>query len=180
MEYIQPNITIEDTIDIIKNKILSETPFSLTRFGDGEIHIINGTGDSSFKHKICSNWGYRYPEEISLAYDDASTFLIDSMLKSDIIGFMDENTRTLPVKVYNKLNWSLPNSFLKKIGRDINKTKICDRWDTSRASDIGCASVSRSTAGGQKQGRSQRHDCQCSQNETHCECALCPGTHATW
>jgi hypothetical protein len=136
MEYIQPNITIEETIEIIKNKISSETPFSLTRFGDGEIHIINGTGDEGFKHKICREWGYSYPKDINIAYEDAKEILINSMVKSDIIGFMDENTRTLPAKFYNKVHWSLPTEFLEKIGRDINKTKICDHM-IARSYELG-------------------------------------------
>lgn len=136
MEYIQPNITIEETIEIIKNKISSETPFSLTRFGDGEIHIINGTGNDGFKRKICNNWGYKYPNEINTAYNDAKKILIESMIKSDIIGFMDEHTRTLPSRVYNKLNWSLPIEFLEKIGRDVSETKICDHM-IARSYELG-------------------------------------------
>ena len=41
LNYITPNKTIEETIGIIKDKILNKTPFALTRFGDGEIYILN-------------------------------------------------------------------------------------------------------------------------------------------
>lgn len=69
MEYIQPNLSINETVDIIKDKISSETPFSLTRYGDGEICVINNKGDGNFKKKICKNWGYNYPNDVDVAYD---------------------------------------------------------------------------------------------------------------
>jgi hypothetical protein len=41
--YLQPTITIQQTIDLIKEKIKSNEPFALSRYGDGEIHFLNRT-----------------------------------------------------------------------------------------------------------------------------------------
>ncbi len=51
--YITPNKTIEETIEIITNKISTKTPFALTRFGDGEIYILNRSGGDNFEEKNC-------------------------------------------------------------------------------------------------------------------------------
>ena len=69
--YITPNKTIEETIEIIKNKISTKTPFALTRFGDGEIYILNRSGGDNFEEKNCKLWGYKYPQEVNQFYDDA-------------------------------------------------------------------------------------------------------------
>ena len=49
--YITPNKTIEETVEIIKSKISTKTPFALTRFGDGEIYILNRSGGVVLKKK---------------------------------------------------------------------------------------------------------------------------------
>jgi hypothetical protein len=41
--FLTPNISIVDTVQLIKEKIESKTPFALTRFGDGEIYILNNS-----------------------------------------------------------------------------------------------------------------------------------------
>ena len=136
MKYIQPNLTINETVNIIKSKISSETPFSLTRFGDGEIYIINGNGTDEFKKKICRNWGYSYPDQVEKGYSEIRKILIDSMVKSDIIGFMDKNTKTLPPNFYRENTWSLPTTFLTDIGRDLLTTQICDHM-IARSNELG-------------------------------------------
>ena len=40
-DYLQPNLYNEDAVSLIKEKIRTNTPFAYTRFGDGEIHVIN-------------------------------------------------------------------------------------------------------------------------------------------
>ena len=39
--YLNPSLTDLETVKLIKEKIKSNTPFALTRFGDGEIYILN-------------------------------------------------------------------------------------------------------------------------------------------
>jgi hypothetical protein len=46
--FLQPNLSIKETIDLVKEKIKSETPFTLTRFGDGEIAILRKTCGNEF------------------------------------------------------------------------------------------------------------------------------------
>ena len=50
-EFLQPNLSIKETVDLVKQKIKSETPFSLTRFGDGEIAILRRTCGAEFLQK---------------------------------------------------------------------------------------------------------------------------------
>ena len=39
--YLEVNQTIEEAINLIKEKIRTNTPFALSRYGDGEIYFIN-------------------------------------------------------------------------------------------------------------------------------------------
>ena len=127
MTYIQPTISISETVDIVKDRINSETPFCLTRFGDGEICFINGNnGNHVFNKKNCREWGYKYPSEVKNLYDDCREILLAAMEGSDVLGFMSKNTDTLPAGFYNERRWSLQVDFLKTLGRDISTIKICD------------------------------------------------------
>ena len=49
--FLVPNLSIVETVKIIGEKIKNKTPFALTRFGDGEIYILNKTGDEGFVKK---------------------------------------------------------------------------------------------------------------------------------
>lgn len=136
MKYIQPNISIPTTIDIIKEKIKKDIPFSLTRFGDGEIHIIKNTGSISFQKRFCKEWGYSYPSQLELAYSEVRKVLIESLTKSDVIGFMDKDTPFLPKNLFNPSNWSLEKSKLTDLGVDLNSVLVCDHM-ISRSNELG-------------------------------------------
>jgi hypothetical protein len=136
MEYIQPNITISNTVEIIKDKIHNEIPFSLTRFGDGEIHIIKNTGSIDFQKRVCDEWGYSFPSQLELAYSEIRKVLIESLIKSDIIGFMDKNTPTLPNNFFNPNDWSLEKTKLIDLGIDLKSVLICDHM-IARSKEVG-------------------------------------------
>jgi hypothetical protein len=137
--YLQPNITIGETIEIIKSKIESETPFALTRFGDGEIYILNKTCSEDFLKKNCSLWGYNYPSESNNFLDDCSSIIKHAIVKSDIIGIMDKNTKVLPKGFYNESIWSIKKSFALNLGVNLSNQLICDHM-ISRHEEFGSVS----------------------------------------
>ena len=49
--YLKPNISIPSTIEVIKNKIKTSTPFCLSRFGDGEISVLLQNQNKLFEKK---------------------------------------------------------------------------------------------------------------------------------
>lgn len=124
--YLQPNISIFETITIIKDKIKNKIPFALTRFGDGEIYILNGNGYDSFNSRICSEYGYSYPSEVVNIYKDAKIIIENALIKSDIIGIMDKNCDIISKGIYKDDIWSLPEKFINNLGLDINDVTICD------------------------------------------------------
>ena len=136
MKYIQPNISIAETIDIIKDAIKNETPLCLTRFGDGEIKFINNKADPAFNRKNCNLWGYEYPSEVQNMYNDCLEILHRALKGSDILGFMSKDTPVLPKGFYKERDWSLPINVLEDMGCDFSHIKICDGM-ISRSKSLG-------------------------------------------
>lgn len=93
MNYLQPNISNETALDIIRSKIQNETPFSLIRFGDGETHILKRKPPSEMIDKrYCEAFGYKYPEESSDFWNDAYGRVSAAIRDADMIGIMDFTT----------------------------------------------------------------------------------------
>jgi hypothetical protein len=124
--FLQPNLSNTETIEIIKEKIKNKTPFALTRFGDGEIYILNRNGYESFNSRVCREYGYRYPDDVNKFYDDAKKIVQDALIKTDIIGIMDKDCDIIPKGIYNENTWSLNESFISNLGLDVDKLFICD------------------------------------------------------
>jgi hypothetical protein len=138
-EFLQPNLSVSDTIKIIKEKIKTETPFSLTRFGDGEIYILNKSCSTDFLKKNCPLWGYKYPEEVTNFLDDSSNIIKNALKKSDIIGIMDKNTKVLPSGFYQESIWSIKKSFALDVGVNFSEQFICDHM-IARQQELGSIS----------------------------------------
>lgn len=135
VNYITPNKSIEDTVEILKNKISTKTPFALTRFGDGEIYIINRSGGEQFKEKNCKLWGYKYPQEIQSFHEDYGSIIKEAFVKSDIIGLMDPKTKIVNIP-YNYGVWSIEKTKVEKWGINLKETIVCDHM-ISRSRQLG-------------------------------------------
>jgi hypothetical protein len=136
MEYLQPNISIVDTIEIIKNKIRRNEPFCLTRFGDGELRLMKNTHrhDEGWVRRVCNTERYSYPTEVDLLYDDYSKMLWDTFNKSDIVGIMDKYSTALPGP-HRLYDWSITMDELEKLGIDYKDKTICDH-QISRSKEL--------------------------------------------
>jgi len=124
-DYLQPNVSNEDAVSLIKEKIRTQTPFSFTRFGDGEIHIINKNGYERLEKSMCKNWGYVYPDEVNFAYDEIGTSLKNAFTKTDLIGLMDKNCKIINLN-YKAEHWSLKKELITSWGIDHENLQICD------------------------------------------------------
>lgn len=135
--FIEPNISITETVDLIKEKIKSKTPFALTRFGDGEIRMIRKEkwNDEAYQ-RICNLWNYNYPSEVDQAWSDISNLLLNTLFNSDVVGFLDKNTPYLPHGIYDPYRWSISNNFMKENGIDPNSLMVCDH-QISRSKELG-------------------------------------------
>ena len=134
--YLQPNITIKDTIEVIKDKIKTSTPFCLSRFGDGEIAIITKSGNQSIESNCCNLFGYQYPKELNLFYQDSLPVLINALKNSDIVGIMDKNTPMLPLGYYRDNVWSFKKEFIQSLSINPNNLTICDHM-IARSPELG-------------------------------------------
>lgn len=135
-EYLHPFISDEVVVNTVKDKIRTKTPFALTRFGDGEIYILNRNASDRFLVKNLNEWGYDYPEEINKFYDDANKILIDSLVRSDYIGLMDSKCDIANAIGYSERIWSIKKDLISSFGINIDKLQICNHM-ISRTYDFG-------------------------------------------
>lgn len=135
--YLKPNITIPSTIEVLKSKIKNSTPFCLSRFGDGEISILLQNQNKHInEEKICKDWGYRYPDELKVFYQNSIPILVNSLKNSDIVGIMDPNTPMLPPGYYREDTWSLKEEFINLLGINSSNLTICDHM-IARSPELG-------------------------------------------
>lgn len=124
-DYLQPNVSNEDAVNLIKEKIRTNTPFAYTRFGDGEIHILNRNAFERLQKSICKNWDYKYPDEVEFAYDEIGDKLKNAFIKSDLVGLMDKNCKIININ-YKAEHWSLKKELVKSWGINDGDLQICD------------------------------------------------------
>lgn len=104
------NITDSSMISIIRNHIKAGKGLSLTRIGDGEIHILNNRLTPSLEKLFTTRFGYKNPIE---CLKDSRKILISALKNSDYIGIMGNN------KISQHLNWlwDFDNTLIKESGR---------------------------------------------------------------
>ena len=123
--FLQPNLSDEQSVLLIKNKILKKEPFAFTRFGDGEIYVLNKKSYPEFEEKNCREWGYKYPEEINNFYEDGYTIIKNAFINSDLIGIMNKDCKIVKID-YSPLTWSILKSLISSWGISPDDLKICD------------------------------------------------------
>jgi len=133
MTYLQPNMSDSEVVMLLKDKISTKTPFSLTRFGDGEIFILKRNGSNSFLSRGMSNWGFKYPNEINYFYDSWGEVLKNAFTKSDVVGVMNKNHN---IPGLNFSDWMIPKDFFSSVGYNCDTLKICNHL-VSRSKDLG-------------------------------------------
>lgn len=137
-EFLQPNLTDLETVNLIKKNIVEETPFALTRYGDGEIYILKKKSYPQFEKRACNEWGYKYPEEVQYLYMDGSKIIADSLISSDVIGIMKRDCDIVKIN-YSEDTWSIEKNLLESIGVNIKNLQICDH-QISRQKILGSVS----------------------------------------
>ena len=127
MSYIKINLSNQDVVNIVKEKIQKSIPFSLTRFGDGEIFILNRNQPKEVQQRYCKNWGYQWPNELEMALD-AGNKILKSALHSDVIGIMspDYLKQLSNGMKYSQQKWSIDTQVFSDLGINPNKLKVCN------------------------------------------------------
>jgi len=125
-EYLIPSLTNLEVVELVKEKIKNDIPFALTRFGDGEIYILNRNASEHFLKKNLNEWGYNYPSQIEEFYNDANTILKRSIVSSDVIGLMDPNCVIAKHINYRSDVWSIKKENIVSFGADLPKLQICN------------------------------------------------------
>lgn len=134
-DYLHPFITDIETINILKDKIKNNIPFTITRFGDGEIYLLNRNASDGLLMRSLKEWGYEYPTQINDFYNDSNKILINALKNSDIIGIMDQNCNIVNISYSEKI-WSLKKEFVSSLGINVDRLQICNHM-ISRSRELG-------------------------------------------
>lgn len=106
------NIPDDSMISIIRNHVKVGKGLSLTRIGDGEIHILNNRLSPSLEKLFTTTFKYKNPTE---GLKDSRKVLMSVLKNSDYIGIMGDN------KISQLLNkswrWDFDNIFIKESKR---------------------------------------------------------------
>lgn len=111
-KYLEVTLTNEQVAERLKLCIQTNTPFCLSRIGDGEIYILNNNVPDFLKHKIASLWNFDakdFDKMRNMYYEQ----ILTALRESDIIGIMDLKNEVSQKLKCDKRIWSLPITFLE-------------------------------------------------------------------
>jgi len=145
MSYVIPNMSDEQLADLILTKVKNKESLGFTRFGDGEIMILQNTISNAVKDRMLK-WNHgNFNSTVEVCQQIINTALSNS----DILGFMNPNNQIAKKIKYDQQKWSIKWSYLeslrsdkppivdhmatrgtilgdlKKLGKIFGKTKIC-------------------------------------------------------
>jgi hypothetical protein len=112
MGYPKHNLSDDDFIKILTQKIKERQPLSFTRFGDGEIYFINNNVPKLIEDQLKVTWGY---DDMNLAKKDVLEIINQGLTDSDIIGLMDPNNDISKNMSFSYETWSIKKDYLNKI-----------------------------------------------------------------
>jgi len=133
MNYVQPNLTNQELIALIRDKIEAKEPFAMARFGDGELSLLRRNLLPVQERRMCQNWGYIYPNQLNTAYDRLSATVFRSF-DSDVIGLMHRDDINTMILNRFKKNWLVSESEAKRFC--IHDKPICNHL-VSRSVELG-------------------------------------------
>ncbi len=123
VKYLEATLSNEQVAERIKLCIKNQTPFCLSRMGDGEIYILNDNAPDSLKQRIANLWGYHVSEYPKMRQKYVEQ-LLTTIRETDILGIMDfNNVENINRKFYKHI-WSLPISKLNKL--NVPEPVCCD------------------------------------------------------
>ena len=136
--YLKVNTSHSQLHSFLSTVIRNPRPFLLSRFGDGEVWLLNGAPNDPSPGSFDANLGFRKMREAGLIYNSAAELnpiiatikkeLEDSLRAADVIGILDpdgENGVDLKKIAYSPKKWSIPLNLLEKL-RPSHDTLICD------------------------------------------------------
>ena len=134
MEYIKVNLNDIEFCEMLIDHINNKKPFSMSRFGDGEILLLKRKLYPRLKDKFCERWGIN-KNDYTKAENLTINIINESLKNSDVLRFMDPNNNICKSIDCNPKKWSLPIQKLEKINR-VKENLICDH-QVSRGKELG-------------------------------------------
>lgn len=110
-------------VEIVSNAISTNTPFCISRIGDGEIFLLNDSGNDNFKQKIAKLWGFPLTE-FSSHRELFCEYIKLAIRESDYLGVLDFNNEICTSRKFIKHGWSISYKKLQQLELPI--PKCCD------------------------------------------------------
>ena len=126
--YLDVNMSTDDVIQLIQEKIQNGEPFCLTRFGDGDLNIIRKHFDKRWLDRGFKKQGI-VEGSFSQKHEKLKKVILSAMSDSDIIGIMSH--ATIKKFGFKSEKWSITPSDIAEYGlKELDKFKICDHQMT--------------------------------------------------
>ncbi len=126
MGYLKQTISNTDMVSLIGEVVKNPRPFLLTRFGDGEIWILN---EEITTHRMTSmgKCGLKFNglAEYKKINDSLKLDLELCLKESDVIGLLDPKQEHGTKLVYREHVWSIPLKTVNQV-RDNEEFVVCD------------------------------------------------------
>lgn len=122
MQYLHTFIDDETVVTTLKEKIVTQTPYCLSRLGDGEIALINNNASAHLVEKIKKLWDIKdYPR----FRDNVVWNILEPTIKhTDILGLLSPSSPVSKLMNYDETSWLLRKSYIKVVRG--TKVDICD------------------------------------------------------
>lgn len=113
--YPNHNLSNKKFIELVKNHINHKTPFSFTRFGDGEISFLTNKISEKTKEKLKITWGY---DDLHQAKKDVLEVINNGLKYSNVIGLMSPENEISKRISFSYEKWSINLNYLKSLRKD--------------------------------------------------------------
>jgi len=112
--FLQVNTNLDDVIDLIVHRIKNKVPFSLTRYGHGEISILNNSRNVLQRKADCTRHSYKYRWQHKILYPKLREIIFNGIKHADIIGLLDKNGLLKDQFKHSEELWSIKKGFIGK------------------------------------------------------------------
>lgn len=133
MQYLQPFIDDETVVTVLKEKIATQSPFCLSRLGDGEIFLLNNNASSTLIEKIKKAWCV---DDYHKFRDSVVRDILEPTIKyTDLLGLLSPSSPVCKLIKYDQATWSIKKSYVKSI-KGTKEIDVCDH-QVPRGRDLG-------------------------------------------
>ena len=124
-QYLMPTMSDAALAELVTDRIQRKIPFAMTRFGDGEIYLLNNNAPASLKKRICDLWGVEGEKGYESVRRESVDIMHNALKHTDVIGLLDPSNPICGKLRYDSKKWSIPRAYVESV-RGNSDFQICD------------------------------------------------------